>query len=175
MTAIRRLPTFVLACVLVLFALVIAVPLTGAKGGNSSNAEACQKGGWEQLAASDDPFTAFVNQDACVSAGAQGAVLVPVVTSHVVVHRDVSGFTFMGRSLCGVTATLIDPGPDTTGFTFNAVFNNGVLFEGTVVGVSSHISLVYRDTDEYLITTATATAQPGGAALPVRVIDTCPM
>lgn len=175
MAAIRRLPTFVLACVLVLFALAMAVPLTGAKGGNSANAEACQKGGWEQLATSDDPFAAFADQDACVSAGAQGAVLVPVVTSHVVLHRDVSGFTFMGRSLCGVTATLVDPAPGTTGFTFEVVYKNGVLLEGTVAGLSSSTSLVFRDTDEYHVATATAAAQPGGAALPVTVIDTCPM
>jgi hypothetical protein len=50
----------------------IMVPLALA-GGNSSNAQACQKGGWQNLAREDG--TGFNNQDECVSYGAHGGVL----------------------------------------------------------------------------------------------------
>ncbi|GAA3623089.1 hypothetical protein GCM10022200_01630 [Microbacterium awajiense] len=76
MTIVQRMPRFLVAIVAVALALVLAIPLTGAKGGNSAVAKACQKGGWQQLASSDDPYTAFASQDACVSHGAQGGTVV---------------------------------------------------------------------------------------------------
>ena len=44
--------------------------------GNSANAKACQKGGWATRARTEDPGAAFVNQDECVSYGAQGGTIV---------------------------------------------------------------------------------------------------
>ncbi|GAA3623082.1 hypothetical protein GCM10022200_01620 [Microbacterium awajiense] len=79
MTIVQRMPRFLVAIVAVALALVLAIPLTGAKGGNSAVAKACQKGGWQQLASSDDPYTAFASQDACVSHGAQGGTVVPLI------------------------------------------------------------------------------------------------
>lgn len=47
--------------------------------GNSPNAKACQKGGWETRARKESPTVAFQSQDECVSYGAQGGTLVTVV------------------------------------------------------------------------------------------------
>jgi hypothetical protein len=58
-----------------------------APGGNSANAKACQKGGWQNLVRADQ--TPFANQGECVSYGAQGGPLtVPVVLPDLV--ADVS-------------------------------------------------------------------------------------
>ena len=51
-----------------------------APGGNADNAKRCQKNGWQSLAMSEDPYTAFIDQDACVSYGAQGGAIVPLST-----------------------------------------------------------------------------------------------
>jgi len=45
-----------------------------AGGGNSANAESCQKNGWQSLTRQDG--TSFANQGDCVSHGAQGGALV---------------------------------------------------------------------------------------------------
>jgi hypothetical protein len=64
-----------------IFALIVAaataaimVPLAFA-GGNSINAQACQQGGWQNLARQDG--TGFTNQDECVSYAAHGGILKP--------------------------------------------------------------------------------------------------
>jgi len=54
-------------------AAAILVPLAVAGGGNSANAQACQKGGWQGLARQGN--TGFNNQDECVSYAAHGGVL----------------------------------------------------------------------------------------------------
>ena len=82
MFAVRALPRPIAVVLALMLALILAVPLMGAKWGNSANAKACQKGGHAALATNEDPYTAFANQDACVSYAAQGGVL----TSLVVVH-----------------------------------------------------------------------------------------
>jgi hypothetical protein len=51
----------------------------GNANGNSQNAKRCQKGGWATLARAEDPIVPFATQDACVSYGARGGQLVPVV------------------------------------------------------------------------------------------------
>jgi hypothetical protein len=48
---------------------------TAGKSGNSANAKACQKCGWQDLVQADQ--TAFNNQDECVSYGAHGGTLLP--------------------------------------------------------------------------------------------------
>jgi hypothetical protein len=55
----------------------VMVPL--ALADNSSNAHACQNGGWQNLARQDG--TSFNNQDECVSYGAHGGVLTAKPTS----------------------------------------------------------------------------------------------
>src|SRR5215471_2856388 len=63
------------AWVVVLAGLVLGVGTATAlaDGGNSENAQLCQKNGWATLARSDG--TAFNNQGDCVSYGAQGGTL----------------------------------------------------------------------------------------------------
>ncbi len=76
----RFIPTFITLCIAIA---VISAPILGqspaaaAKGGNSANAKSCQKGGWQQLMTADG--VPFSNQDECVSAGAKGTVIVPLV------------------------------------------------------------------------------------------------
>ena len=53
--------------------LSVGVTTATAGGGNSANAKACQKGGWQNLVQADQ--TAFNNQDECVSYGAHGGTL----------------------------------------------------------------------------------------------------
>lgn len=94
--------------------LVVASPIAAAPGGNSANAHACQKGGWESLARAEDPGTAFSNQGECVSYGAQGGTIVPyepfvynpVVTANMA--RDESGV------YCGTQITATGFAPETT-------------------------------------------------------------
>lgn len=57
---------------------VVAKP-SGNGSGNSANAKACQKGGWQNLARSETPWLTFNNQGDCVSYGAQGGVIHPFV------------------------------------------------------------------------------------------------
>jgi hypothetical protein len=54
-------------------------PVTRAQG-NSRNAKRCQKGGWQTLARTGDAAVPFTSEEECVSYGAQGGELVPVVT-----------------------------------------------------------------------------------------------
>lgn len=56
-------------------ALVSATGGLAAKPGNSLNAKACQKDGWQSLVREDG--SAFNNQEECVSYGAQDGVLTP--------------------------------------------------------------------------------------------------
>ena len=56
-----------------LFAAMVVAAAAFAGGGNSANAKACQKNGWESLYRSDG--TSFRNQGDCVSYGAQGGIL----------------------------------------------------------------------------------------------------
>lgn len=77
---IRR--TLVLLVIVVSLSLAAPWAATLAKpgGGNSANANACQKGGWATLARQESPTVAFQNQGECVSYGAQGGTLVPIST-----------------------------------------------------------------------------------------------
>jgi hypothetical protein len=54
-------------------ALAFTTAAGAAKGGNSANAKACQKGGWQDWVREDR--TPFANQDECVSYGAKGGTL----------------------------------------------------------------------------------------------------
>src|SRR6476620_4450074 len=54
-------------------ALTVGVATATAGGGNSANAQLCQKGGWTTLYRSDG--TTFASQDECVSYGANGGTI----------------------------------------------------------------------------------------------------
>ena len=56
------------------------MPSLAAPGGNSDNAHSCQKGGWQSLARWESPGIAFMDQDECVSYGADGGEIVDLVT-----------------------------------------------------------------------------------------------
>jgi hypothetical protein len=69
----RRLCTLAaLSTGLLLACLVVSGPAL-ARGGNSTNAKLCQKGGWETLQSGTGGT--FTSEDACVSYGAQGGSL----------------------------------------------------------------------------------------------------
>jgi hypothetical protein len=58
---------------------VLALTSPAGASGNSANAHACQKGGWQTLETTSGG--SFANQDACVSYGAQGGLIFsPAVT-----------------------------------------------------------------------------------------------
>ena len=82
MYAVRALPRPIEVVLALMLALLIAVPLMGAKGGNAPGAKACQKGGYAALATSEDVYTAFPDQDACVAYAAQGGTLTALVVVH---------------------------------------------------------------------------------------------
>lgn len=82
MYAVRALPRPLAVVLALMLALLIAVPLMGAKGGNASGAKACQKGGYAALATSEDAYTAFPDQDACVAYAAKAGTLTALVVVH---------------------------------------------------------------------------------------------
>ena len=49
--------------------------------GNSKNAKACQKGGWQTQARSETPTVPFASESECASYGAQGGTLVALVVN----------------------------------------------------------------------------------------------
>lgn len=79
MYAVRVLPRPIAVVLALMLALLLAVPLMGAKGGNAPGAKACQKGGYAALATSEDAYAAFPDQDACVAYAAQGGTLTALV------------------------------------------------------------------------------------------------
>jgi hypothetical protein len=82
MYAVRALPRPITVVLALMLALLLAVPLMGAKGGNAPGAKSCQKGGYATLATSEDAYTAFPDQDACVAYAAQGGTLTALVVLH---------------------------------------------------------------------------------------------
>jgi hypothetical protein len=101
----------------IIFGLLVAaataalmVPLALA-GGNSDNAKACQKGGWQNLVRQENG-TGFNNQDECVAYGAHGGVLQakpPAVTGPINVTEPVLN---LDVNTCSVTVPYT-PGIDT--------------------------------------------------------------
>jgi hypothetical protein len=82
MNAVRALPRPIAAVLALTLALLLAIPLMGAKGSNASGAKACQKGGYATLATSEDPYGAFPDQDVCVAYAARGGTLTALVVAH---------------------------------------------------------------------------------------------
>jgi len=83
--------------------------------GNSGAAKQCQQGGWADLAPSEAPTDAFVNQDACVSYAANGGVL----TAHVLDPTITISFAPTGDpNYCTVIGTFDDFEPGTITVTY---------------------------------------------------------
>jgi hypothetical protein len=165
--SLRRLPRPFLAFLLFVLAFATVVPLMGAKGPNNANAAQCQKGGWEVLATTADPFDGFANQSECVSAAAKGATLTGLLSTVITVARQPSGFTFMGRYLCSLQYTVAEPNPEYTAYDVSVT-----LREGSTYSLPTG-SLVYGDSADYAIASASAVAQPGDIAVPVLIDDDC--
>ena len=68
-----RAAVFAVAATMAVPVLSVATPAGAAAGGNSANAKACQKGGWDNWVRDDQ--TPFANQGECMSYGAQGGML----------------------------------------------------------------------------------------------------
>jgi len=102
---------FATLSLLVLAAGAVASPAAAAPGGNADNAHACQKGGWETLARAEDRYTAFANQDECVSYGAQGGTIVDLVVLNPYISLT---FSPTGSpDYCGVNVHLREFQPNT--------------------------------------------------------------
>ena len=67
--------------------------------GNSQNAKSCQKGGWQTQARSETPTVPFTSEEECVSYGAQGGTLVPLVVNPCAGQAD--GTTCSAGVCCG--------------------------------------------------------------------------
>lgn len=113
--------------------LLVASPIVAAPAGNSANAHACQKGGWETLARSEDPYTPFGSQGECVSFGAQGGSIVqhtPVVSNPTVIASMAYVVDVFGGSYCVSQISA-------TGFAPNTTYTNANYFyNGNPVGVA---------------------------------------
>ena len=88
-----RVLLLLLVCALLL-ALTAGVATEAASAGNSANAQACQKGGWQLLKKADGGR--FASQAECVNYGAQGGVVTPLA----------------GESVCGSLGGTFGTGPD---------------------------------------------------------------
>jgi len=82
MISTLRLPRPVLAVLAILLALALAIPLTGARGGNAPNAHQCQQGGWEDLSPVESRWAGFASQPDCTTYGAQGGEVVTTPDGH---------------------------------------------------------------------------------------------
>ncbi|WES65421.1 hypothetical protein P0L94_04980 [Microbacter sp. GSS18] len=94
MNATLRLPRPVLAIFTIMVALLLAVPLTGAAGGNSPNAKMCQQGGWEESSPVESRWAGFDSQPDCTTYGARGGEVVETPDDHGYVRLEMleSGF-----------------------------------------------------------------------------------
>lgn len=117
---LARLAVGAAALIIAIFAM--AAPAAAAPG-NSAAAKACQKGGWTQLATTEDPYSAFPNQSACLSYAAGGGTLTSLRVSP---HADVAIGPFNG-SVCPVTFTLED-GESGQWYRILAATNDGASF-----------------------------------------------
>lgn len=156
--------------------------VSGAAQGNSPVAKACQAGGWATLAPAEDNRVAFGNQGACVSYGAQGGTLVPVVPSNPNCPRltnewfqDLRGVDLSGCDLSGAFlqyahlegATLINA--KLTGANLNGAW----LRSATLTGADlTGANLVYALSEDTNYSDATLTnAALTGASMSRAIFD----
>jgi hypothetical protein len=105
----------------------LATATAASAGGNSANAKACQKGGWQQLVRAD--ATTFTNEEACVSYAAHGGVFMTVGQAWTAtcltippgnnpgatVGASISSFGYQCDWYTGQTVPSDFPGPQTPG------------------------------------------------------------
>jgi hypothetical protein len=72
---LRKSTLLIVALTSIVTALAVTGGALAARGGNSANAHACQKGGWQLAQTGAGALLNFANQDECVSFGAGGGVL----------------------------------------------------------------------------------------------------
>jgi hypothetical protein len=75
--------------------------------GNSGSARMCKKEGWVTKARGESPSIAFLNQDECVSYGAQGGEIIPLANHVVTLEWSRIPITFVDGPKCWVTVTVI--------------------------------------------------------------------
>lgn len=121
------LTCFATLSLLLIVAGSVASPAAAAPGGNAANAHACQKGGWETLARTEDAGAAFVSQGECVSYGAKGGTIVDLVVRNPAISID---FTGNGGPYCAVNVHLRD-------FTPNTVYTVDNYAEGYFYGATT--------------------------------------
>jgi hypothetical protein len=156
----------------------IALPVVGwatlvdaAPGGNSANAHACQKGGWQTLqTATGDSFT---NQGACVSYGAHGGIpFSPSVTLTLSCDTDlhslvitVAAFGFHPNILGGSETLIHDGHPQ--------VSTNQVLLDanGNANPADQVIVTVNHDASALVTSKFADAAGVHASATPLRNVD----
>ena len=161
MSLVSRKRVLVGALALALTMLVPALPVFAAKPGNTANAKACYKGGWQDLRTSDQQ--PFANQDACISYAAHGGTLTqPAATPRVwltygpwspgycLITMHVENVT-PSSTLAGIIQRLgyndgvtiyINTDANGDGAINLSYYNGGWSFDYTVDGVSSGYSLM---------------------------------
>ncbi|GLI28515.1 hypothetical protein ARHIZOSPH14_27570 [Agromyces rhizosphaerae] len=181
MLATQRLPRIVAIMLAALLAIVFAIALTGAKGGNghggpggnSAVAKLCNQGSWEELAPSADPLTPFESEEACVAYGAQGGSIVAVTDARLLVHAEGASGT-APTSECDIRLELSEPDPAWSDVAVSVTFetSTGAVQVATVLDAGNAWSTllvgeVTGFTLQEVITGATATANTG-AEIPVE-------
>jgi hypothetical protein len=124
-----------LAIVGVVLTMVLSMPLLGtgsiAAQGNSQDAYTCQKGSWQYLQTTEG--VTFANQGECVSAAAQGAVLVPISVPNGPINLSLTVFAD-ARGYCHVRASVSNAAP------------------GSVVSVDLWVRWLPFEGEEYFVT-----------------------
>jgi hypothetical protein len=117
------------------FAVSLGASTASADSGNSENAKACQKGGWEDLRRSDG--TSFKNAGECVAYAARGGALEPDFAGRAVC--EALGFTFSlgtGNTIwrCGPSSSSSDIGA----FIFPCTVDGGFAVSWNFFVVDNH-------------------------------------
>ena len=115
---------------LVVAAATAAMIVPFALAGNSDSAKACQKGGWQTLARSQDNTAGFNSQDECVAYGAQGGTLVPKAAAVTQVSEPMFN---LDATTCSVTVP-VTPGIDTVLYGVNGYPETPITHAVTVTG-----------------------------------------
>lgn len=102
LTCLATLGLLILVAGAVASPAAVAQPADNGGPGNSGAANLCQEGNWKNLARAEASRTAFLNQDECVSYGAQGGTLVEYVAPTVIASMANNG---AGYCVSQITAT----------------------------------------------------------------------
>jgi hypothetical protein len=169
MSGIRSERRTVRAVLALAVAVVLAVPLLGAAGGNASNAKACQNGGYSLRAPSTDPYTAFADEGACVSHGARGGTIVP----HVALSGSIRLVPEADTIFCTAEASVTGVADDAR-VQYDLRFStNGFITEATAYASGGQSAVIEFLTLDTAVVAATAFVLPDGPLIPLA-FDTSP-